>query len=194
MSASLSSFEYLGSSSDQSLEAFELSRLNRAANCRKQIVEIYESLVEAEVEACIARCILDRRREGVANSALALQTAEETAVHVSQQLALQVAADVRPALGELNARDAVRDGSAADSTVTEITSERVPATFTATQSCLPFPTEASPILPTRTSRSESPAKKRIAPNSARKCMRHSNELLRMTRAGSSGTFTSARCQ
>lgn len=53
--------EYLSASSNISLESFELSRLNTAANLRKEIRQIVDNLVQAEIEARVARWVLDCR-------------------------------------------------------------------------------------------------------------------------------------
>lgn len=53
--------EYLSTSSQEALEAFRISRLDRASRLRAKITEMYESWVQAEVEACIASWILERR-------------------------------------------------------------------------------------------------------------------------------------
>ena len=60
--------EYLITSSQTSLESFELSRLNAVANLRKEIRQVVDDWVEAEIEARIARWVLERRRAGLANS------------------------------------------------------------------------------------------------------------------------------
>lgn len=54
--------EYLLRCSKPSLESFELSRLNQIANLRKQLRELVEAWIDAEVEARLARWILERRR------------------------------------------------------------------------------------------------------------------------------------
>jgi hypothetical protein len=54
--------EYLVTSSQTSLEAFELTRLNRAANLRKELREILEEWLKTEVDARLARWILECRR------------------------------------------------------------------------------------------------------------------------------------
>ena len=53
---------YLFSCSKESLESFELSRLNRAANLRKELRQITEEWIQAEVESRLARWILEQRR------------------------------------------------------------------------------------------------------------------------------------
>jgi hypothetical protein len=54
--------EYLVSSSNNSLESFELGRLNQTANLRKEMRQIVDEWVESEVESRIARWILESRR------------------------------------------------------------------------------------------------------------------------------------
>src|SRR5579863_644911 len=54
--------EYLISSSEESLESFELSRLSNVANLRKELRTVLDEFVEAEIEARIARWILEGRR------------------------------------------------------------------------------------------------------------------------------------
>lgn len=54
--------KYLLSCSKPSLESFELARLNLVANLRKELRDLVERWVDAEVEARLARVILDQRR------------------------------------------------------------------------------------------------------------------------------------
>lgn len=54
--------DYLLSCSQSSLESLELSRLNLAANLRKQARQILEQCIQSEVEARMARWILEHRR------------------------------------------------------------------------------------------------------------------------------------
>lgn len=54
--------DYLACASEISLESFELARLNQIANLRKELREVMEEWIEAEVEARIARWVLDTRR------------------------------------------------------------------------------------------------------------------------------------
>jgi hypothetical protein len=53
--------EYLMSCSDAGLESVELSRMNRAANLRKEIRQLVEQCIEFEVDARVARWILERK-------------------------------------------------------------------------------------------------------------------------------------
>jgi hypothetical protein len=69
------SLEYLTTCSQTSLEAFELSRYNRVANLRKQLRDLVEEWIDAEVDARLARWIRDQKQ-----AALSTQTA--TAVSV----------------------------------------------------------------------------------------------------------------
>lgn len=56
---------YLLHCSSASLEAFELARLNRIANLRKEFDDLVGEWIEAEVEARLSRWILDMRREPI---------------------------------------------------------------------------------------------------------------------------------
>src|SRR5713226_8316138 len=60
--------EYLITTSNTSLESFELSRLNAVANLRKEIRQIVDDWVQAEIEARIARWVLERRRTDTVDS------------------------------------------------------------------------------------------------------------------------------
>jgi len=53
--------EYLFTSSGASLESFHLSRLNAVANLRKELHEILDEWVEAEVQARLAQWLLARK-------------------------------------------------------------------------------------------------------------------------------------
>lgn len=53
---------YLMTSSDTSLESYELSRLNRASNLRKEMLQLLEKWIDAEAEARMARAILEWKR------------------------------------------------------------------------------------------------------------------------------------
>jgi hypothetical protein len=54
-------FEYLLTSSSASIESFHLSRLNAVANLRKELHELFEEWVEAEVQARLAQWLLARK-------------------------------------------------------------------------------------------------------------------------------------
>jgi hypothetical protein len=54
--------EYLVTCSEAGLESFELSRMNQAANLRKQFRQVVEQWIESEVNARVARCMLECRR------------------------------------------------------------------------------------------------------------------------------------
>jgi len=53
---------YLLSSSQISLESYELLRLNRASNLRKEMLQLVDKWVDAETEARLAREILEWKR------------------------------------------------------------------------------------------------------------------------------------
>lgn len=63
-----SPLEYLVTSSEAALETFELSRLNRSANLRKELRDVVEEWIEAEIQSRLARWILDCRRTQAARS------------------------------------------------------------------------------------------------------------------------------
>src|SRR5580658_6154699 len=54
--------EFFLTSSATGLESFELSRMNRAANLRKELRQVMEEWIEAEVNARFARWVLESRR------------------------------------------------------------------------------------------------------------------------------------
>ena len=55
-------WNYLHEASDTSLESFELSRLNHAANLRKEITALLEQWIEVTAEAFLARWIREDRK------------------------------------------------------------------------------------------------------------------------------------
>jgi len=54
-------WEYLSDASIPSLESFELSRLNHAANVRKEIAQLIEEWLEESAAAMVARWLLEHR-------------------------------------------------------------------------------------------------------------------------------------
>jgi hypothetical protein len=62
MDAAHPPLEYLASCSKTALESFELSRLNQAANYRKDVQQILQGWIDTEVDARIARWILDSKQ------------------------------------------------------------------------------------------------------------------------------------
>lgn len=62
MSVTRPPLDYLATCSQMSLESVELSRLNLAANLRKEFQEILNEWIESEVDARLARSILEWRR------------------------------------------------------------------------------------------------------------------------------------
>jgi len=54
--------EFMATTSKMSLESYELSRLNVAANLRRDLYDVVERWIEAEVEARLARWVLEHRR------------------------------------------------------------------------------------------------------------------------------------
>jgi hypothetical protein len=63
MSENMLPLEYLVTSSQSAVESFELSRLNRVSNLRKEIRQIVDEWIAAETEARVARWILNCRRD-----------------------------------------------------------------------------------------------------------------------------------
>ena len=55
-------WNYLHEASDTSLESFELSRLNHAANLRKEIAALLEQWIEVTAEAFLARWVREDRK------------------------------------------------------------------------------------------------------------------------------------
>lgn len=54
--------DYLLSCSEASLESFEMSRLNRIANLRRELRDLLDEWMEAEVNARVARWLLECKR------------------------------------------------------------------------------------------------------------------------------------
>ncbi len=54
--------EYLATCSKIALESFELSRLNEASNLRKEVQQILQGWIDTEVDARLARWILDSKQ------------------------------------------------------------------------------------------------------------------------------------
>src|SRR5690242_20574020 len=54
-------WDYLHQASSPSLESFELSRLNHAANLRKEIAALLEQWIEESAEALLARWVREDR-------------------------------------------------------------------------------------------------------------------------------------
>jgi hypothetical protein len=63
MSATRLPLPYLVTCSEMSLESVELSRLNRAANLRKEFHQILEEWIDSEVDARLARSLLEWKRQ-----------------------------------------------------------------------------------------------------------------------------------
>lgn len=62
MSSTQLPLEYLATSSENCLEAFELARLNQISNLRKEFSQVFDEWVEAEIAARMARWVLAGRR------------------------------------------------------------------------------------------------------------------------------------
>lgn len=134
---------YLLMSTQNSLESFELSRLNQASNLRKELRQVCEEWVRAEVEAQIARWILEcRRSETRGSPSELLLPAEPTE---SGQLAMDFEAGDSCALpgsgsGETLARDSPapwRRRYQRDHRRALLASENVPASGNSTAEAAP---------------------------------------------------------
>jgi hypothetical protein len=55
--------DYLQTASNASLESYELSRLNHAANLRREIAALIDQWIDETVEARLARCVLEERAQ-----------------------------------------------------------------------------------------------------------------------------------
>jgi hypothetical protein len=86
------SLEYLLGCSKISLESFGLSRLNRASNLRKELSQVAEEWVAAEVSFRLARLIVDRRDAGQA--AASLSPTQPAMLSSGNQLTLPLPAEV----------------------------------------------------------------------------------------------------
>lgn len=80
-------FEYLSVCSTASLESFELSRLDRASHLRGQLRDLIRQCVEAEVEASLARLVIEARRVDVVRDRQVALPAS-TCQQVPEQLSL----------------------------------------------------------------------------------------------------------
>jgi hypothetical protein len=107
--------EYLFTSSEASIESFHLSRLNTVANLRKELNDIVEEWVEAEVQARLAQWLLARKnpRDASSASSPAIDSEERPTFRAAETLstnrtAARAAAadsDVRPAIARFVAQD-----------------------------------------------------------------------------------------
>jgi len=73
--------EYLVACSNMSLESFQISRMNQAANLRKQVRALVDQWIEAEVDAGLSRWMLECRRTGAAPPGLRLDCCAKDKTH-----------------------------------------------------------------------------------------------------------------
>jgi hypothetical protein len=78
MSDTRPALEYLVASSDMSLESFRISRMNQAANLRRQIQALVDQWIEAEVDAGLSRWMLECRHTDAAPPTLRLDYAPQS--------------------------------------------------------------------------------------------------------------------
>ena len=62
-------WEFLLSASSSSLQSYELSRLNHAANLRKEITQLLDSWLEENASALLARWLMRQREHPVVEEA-----------------------------------------------------------------------------------------------------------------------------
>lgn len=107
--------EYLFTSSEASIESFHLSRLNTVANLRKELHEIFEEWVEAEVQARLAQWLLARKNpdNAAGRTSLAMDLEDRrsfrsgaaSSTACSATRSATVDSDGHPAIAHLVARD-----------------------------------------------------------------------------------------
>jgi hypothetical protein len=100
-------FEYLLTSSSASIESFHLSRLNAVANLRKELHELFEEWVEAEVQARLAQWLLARKNSEN------LAAAGSITIASTENRNAQIAAT--PSTTRSHTRTTTRHSAAADS-------------------------------------------------------------------------------
>jgi hypothetical protein len=140
--------EYLFTSSEASIESFHLSRLNTVANLRKELHEIFEEWVEAEVQARLAQWLLARKNpeEAAAGSSLPIDLEDRPSFRAagapaSVRIAFEAAAadsGARPAVARRAAHDP-SDADAKDSSTRRTARNSVPRDSTA-RPAVPRPT------------------------------------------------------
>ena len=116
--------EYLATSSDASIESFHLSRLNAVANLRKELREIFEEWVEAEVQARLAQWLLARKNpEHAADAAfVAIGSVDRRSAAPAATRPASRAATAESASGPNSARlEANRSADSNDSSVRSTT-------------------------------------------------------------------------
>jgi hypothetical protein len=118
MSATRPSLDYLASCSEMSLESVELSRLNAAANLRKEFHEILEEWIDSEADARLARALLEWRRAHDAGANLPCRSADKPA-HFEQLAIAFLPETVAPAAHTLPERQAGSSPSSALAARTE---------------------------------------------------------------------------
>jgi hypothetical protein len=118
MSATRPSLDYLASCSEMSLESVELSRLNVAANLRKEFHEILEEWIDSEVDAQLARTLLEWRRAHDAGANPPCRSADKPA-HFEQLAIAFLPETVAPAAQTLPERQADSSPSSALAVRTE---------------------------------------------------------------------------
>jgi hypothetical protein len=155
-----SPLQYLTTSSTQSLEAFELTRLNCSANLRKQLIQLMDDWIQSEGEAWIARWMIEQRRASEANGTAPRPLDPAPLPQLSLDLSEVLARDSSAACS----RGAASDGLVAAGSSPHATSEQQLSTHALpTQTSLPLFPEANALCTTPPSDSD----KSCAPRAAR---------------------------
>ena len=74
-------WEFLLSASSNSLQSYELSRLNHAANLRKEITQLLDTWLDENASALLARWLMRQREHPVVEEAAANGGGRSHAVH-----------------------------------------------------------------------------------------------------------------
>ena len=74
-------WEFLLSASSNSLQSYELSRLNHAANLRKEITQLLDSWLDENASALLARWLMRQREHPLVEEVAANSDGRSNAVH-----------------------------------------------------------------------------------------------------------------
>lgn len=154
-----SPLQYLTTSSTQSLEAFELARLNCAANLRKQMIPLMDDWIQSLGEAWIARRMIEQRRAAESNAGAPLPFDAAPMPQLLMELSEVFARDLPAArLHRAACEDLVATGRSPKATrARQFSTQALP-----TQMSLPLFPEANALCTTPPSDSNKPCPPRAA--------------------------------
>jgi hypothetical protein len=141
MSETLPPLDYLATCSNISLEAFELARLNRAANLRKEIRQALDEWIRAEGEAQFARWLLEHRR--ASDSEPVPRAAKQLLADVVPQMPLPLfatnseALNPLPLLSDASSPNSSASGCGDESREVSLATTRSPRTLSEQMHCEP---------------------------------------------------------